>query len=267
MQSSPGICRGTRLNRSTSSGVRRGWTRRARARHTCRRPDRAPSGRLAPADLAPAAPDCRGPASPDIPTVTPCSSFQIARMATSAKTTSSTTCSTSGSRFGSRRRRCADFRVSSARFAAWASGPLGSMAITCSHALSRRQDPACRTRARCRDSAASSRAWDRASAMPRTAPAPCRADSCSSSRRRGRCSDSVVRRELHRLLVPRDRVVVAFGVEVQVPQLHARLRVVRFSFRDRLQRVHFRIVDDGRARIRRRAATNARRRLRRRRGG
>ena len=69
----------------------------------------------------------------------------------------------------------------------------------------------------------------------------------------------VVRRQLQRLLVPLDRIVVALGIEVEVAELDARLRVRRLALGDRLERVDLRFVEDRGARSLGGVAARARR--------
>ena len=60
----------------------------------------------------------------------------------------------------------------------------------------------------------------------------------------------IVRRQLQRVAVPLDRVVVALGVEVQVAELDARLRVRRLALGHGLERGDLRLVENA-ARVRR----------------
>src|SRR5260221_213178 len=76
----------------------------------------------------------------------------------------------------------------------------------------------------------------------------------------------VSRRQLQRLRVPLDRIVVALGVEVQVAELDARLWVRGLALGDVLERVHLRLVEHGRAPRRAAADQRGRRRFRRRPG-
>ena len=71
----------------------------------------------------------------------------------------------------------------------------------------------------------------------------------------------VGRRQLQRIRIPLDRIVVPLGIEEQVPELRARRRVARFALGHSLQRVHLGVVEHGRAGGRRAGCRSGRRRL------
>ena len=174
-----------RNRRSTRSRPSVERQTRARARRRCRRPDRAPSERRAVGTWPRRA--ARRPRCPStMPSTQPPEGARDEERAGRRRARTAAASGTGLCRVPTPG--CADCRLSSARLAACPPGCPAPAAITCCHASSR-PSRSClpNALARCRRSAASWRAWDRSSATCRTARAPCRAGSCSSSRRRGRC--------------------------------------------------------------------------------